>query len=281
MSIYGAIIGDVAGSYHEVLEMEHLKNGRSLKERTKILKSTYPLFTKDSNLTDDSILTLAIADAILSGANYEVKLREYGLAELGSGKDKYGRDKFGPNFIVWLTDKNPKANSFGNGASMRVSPIGYAFDTLEQTLIEAKKSAIVTHNASEAIECCKAVAGSIFLARNKKDKNEIKLFVESLIGSVDFDLKTLQTNNRFTSQSSKTVPQAIYCFLISKNYKDAIRKAISIGGDTDTIACIAGSIAGAFYGVPKNLIKKVKKYISKKYIKIIDEFNNKYCTEKN
>lgn len=271
MNIYGAIIGDVVGSIYEVLEHNAPNKKRPAEERKKILDPKTPLFTKKCSFTDDSILTTAIAHAVLKQENYERYLRGYGLKETKNGTQT---NRFGVSFVSWLNGFGGK--SFGNGASMRVSAIGYAFDSLSKTLTQAEKATICSHSHHEAIDCAKAVAGCIFLARTGKSKQDIKRFAEKYLGSLNYDLEDLQNNYTFSSRAILSVPQAIYCFLVSENFEDCLRKSISIGGDSDTIACIACSLAGAYYEIPPKLIKDVKRFIPKEYATVLDEFNNKY-----
>lgn len=275
-NFYGAIIGDVAGSYYEVLEIEQK---RCYDDRIKVMKKELSLFNNESSLTDDSILTLAIANAILNGKSYEGQLREFGKSERNLGLDKYGRSKFGPGFLKWLDDPNYN-QSKGNGCAMRISA-GYAFDSLEKTLKEAEKATICSHNTKEAISSARAVAGAIYLARNGGMPEKIRDFAEKELGvKLNFDIEDLRNNYKFSGLAEKSVPQAIYCFLQSNDFEDCLRKSLSIGGDSDTICAISCGIAGAFFDIPDSLVNGVKSYISKDYLKIIDDFNSRYCKQK-
>lgn len=260
----GAIIGDVAGSYYEVLEIEERKNNkknRTYEERTKILDEKIPLFTEKSSATDDSILTCAIYDAIENGSkNYEKYLKEYGLREVNLGMDIYGRSRFGSGFVDWLTNKK-EGNSFGNGSAMRISPVGFLFDTLEEVKEESKKATIPSHNHEDSIKASEAVAVSIFLLRKGMSKEDVVKYIKDNYYSLDYDLETLQRTYTFSSKASNSVPQALYIFSVSNDFEDSIRKAISIGGDTDTIAAIVGSLSESYYGIPENLKQKVKPYL--------------------
>ena len=260
----GAIIGDVAGSYYEVLEIEERKNNkrnRSYEERTKILNENVPLFSALSSATDDSILTCAIYDAIRSGTyDYEKYIKIYGLREVNLGKDIYGRSRFGSGFVDWLNDKK-EGNSFGNGSAMRISPVGFCFDTLEKVKEEAKKATIPSHNHEESIKASQAVAVSIFLLRNGMNKEDVIKYIKDNYYDLDYDLETLQKTYTFSSKAEDSVPQALYVFSVSHSFEDSIRKAISIGGDTDTIAAIVGSLSESYYGVPENLKQEVKPYL--------------------
>ncbi len=261
----GGIIGDVAGSYYEVLEIEYWKKEkkpRPYDERIKILDQTIPLFTEKSSVTDDSILTCSIYDAICNHTeDYEFYLKKWGIREKSRGLDLYGRNRFGKGFLSWLEGKST-GESFGNGSAMRVSPIGYSFSSLEEVKRQARLSSIPSHNHVEAIKGAEAVAVLIFLLRNGMEKDKAITYIKEKYYSLDFDLEELQHNYIFSSKAEKTVPQAIYVFSIANGFEDAIRKAISIGGDSDTIACITGAIAGAYYEIPKKQIKQLIPYLT-------------------
>lgn len=262
----GAIIGDVVGSYYEVLEVKEIKNGhRSYEERIKILDQNTPLFTENSSVTDDSILTFAIYKAIKENKPYEEMLKYYAKKEIDLGKDMYGRSRFGKGFVEWVNG-NTQGTSYGNGASMRISPVGYLFDTLEEVKQESYKATIPSHNHEESILCAEAVSTSIFLLRNGISKEELKEYIEKNYFKLDYDLEDLRKNYKFSSKSINSVPQAIFTFLESTSFEETIRNAISIGGDTDTIACIAGSLAESYYGIPQELLEQVKPYL-KDYMK--------------
>ena len=262
----GAIIGDVVGSYYEVLEVKEIKNGhRSYNDRIKILDQNTPLFTENSSVTDDSILTFAIYKAIKENKPYEEMLKYYAKQEINLGKDMYGRSRFGKGFVEWV-NSNTQGTSYGNGASMRISPVGFLFNTLEEVKQETYKATIPSHDHQESILCAEAVATSIFLLRNGISKEELKEYIEKNYFKLDYDLEKLRRNYKFSSKSIDSVPQAIYTFLESNSFEETIRNAISIGGDTDTIACIAGSLAESYYGIPENLLEQVKPYL-KDYMK--------------
>lgn len=229
----GAIAGDIIGSVYE---------------RHNIKIADFPLFNPSSTFTDDTVLTVAIADAILSGSGYSGKLKEYYWL--------YPERGYGPGFRRWAAaGRTTPYHSNGNGSAMRVSPVGLAFDSLEEVLREAKRSAEVTHNHPEGIKGAQAVASAVFLARKGASKEEIKTYVrETFHYNLNETIDSLRLHYRFDMTCEGSVPQAISAFLESEGYEDAIRKAISIGGDSDTIACIAGGIAEAFYrGAPQNI----------------------------
>jgi ADP-ribosylglycohydrolase len=273
----GAIIGDVSGSFLEIVEIDYLKKGtiRPYEEKIKILDKKNPLFTENCSCTDDSILTCAIADAILNDQDYEKYLRLYGEREINLGKDKYGRSRFGKGFIEWL-NKESEGKSFGNGAAMRVGSVGYLFNNIDDVYQQAKLATIPSHNHIDAINGATMVALSIFLARKKFSKKQIKLAIEKSFNyNLEYNLEELQRNYRFTSKCIETVLPAIYIFLISNSFEDAIRKALSIGGDSDTLACITGSIAEAYYEISDNLIKEVIPYIPEYMDSTINNFYEK------
>jgi len=272
----GAIIGDIAGSTYEVKEVQKLKNKQkvSYEERIKILDKNTPLFIEGSSVTDYSILTVAIADAILNGNDYSYYLNLYGNREVNLGNDEYGRSKFGNGFVNWLSD-NSKNNSYGNGCAMRISPVGFYYDNIDDVLQQTRLATIPSHNHEESVMCASAVTTAIYLAKNNYTKEEIKKYIEANYFKLDYNLNDLQHNYTFTSRAIESVPQAIFCFLESNDFEDAIRKAISIGGDTDTIAAITGSISEAFYGISKYLITEIDKYL-KDYMKdVINKFYNR------
>lgn len=269
----GSIIGDVAGADYEVLEVKKLKQGkiRSYEERMKIMDPNIPLFNDKCETTDDSCLTVAIADAILNNKSYTDTLREYGLLEMQLGLDKYGRSRFGKGFIKWL-EGNSEGTSYGNGCAMRIGPVGYLFDSIEKIKYHSYLATIPSHNHPESKLCAEAVAISIYLLRKGVTNKQLRDYLNKNYFNVEFDLEDLRHNYSFTSRAINSVPQAIYCFLESKNFEDAIRISLSIGGDADTIACITGSLAESYYGLDEQLVKNVKPYL-KDYMKpVINQF---------
>lgn len=281
----GLAIGDVTGSELETLEVEAFKTTvdkiRSYKDRVAILDEKRSLFTGDLSYTDDTTLSVAIMDALLHDKDYEKYLKEYGLKEIDLGLDKYGRSRFGKGFVNWLQGLK-EGDSYGNGGAMRVAPIAYYFDDLETILEEVKKATIPSHNHEEAIIGAQATASAIYMSRMNYSKEEIKSFIEETFHyNLDFSLEDLQHNYRFSARAKDSVPEAIYCFLVSTSFEDCIRKSLSIGGDTDTIAAIAGGIAESYYGIPKNLINEVRKYIPTYMLEIIDKFYQELENKKN
>ncbi len=252
----GAIAGDIIGS---VYELHNIK------------RTDFPLFDKNSTFTDDTVLTVAIADAILTGSDYGQKLREY--------FSLYPNRGYGVNFSRWASNHLSKPYfSMGNGSAMRVSPVGFAFNTLDEVLYEARRSAEPTHNHPEGIKGAQAVASAIFLARNGAEKEEIKKYIEDNFSyDLDEPLDKIRAYYGFDETCPGSVPQAIRAFIESNDYEDAIRKAISIGGDSDTIACIAGGIAEAYFKrIPDYIIENVRRILDKRLNNIVSEFRYRY-----
>ena len=269
----GTIIGDVVGSYYEVLEVSYLKRNktnRPYEERIKILNPNTPLFSNCCTYTDDTVLTCAIYDAIKNGnCDYKKYLKEYGLKELELGKDNFNRARFGKGFKEWLLNDKPGI-SYGNGAAMRISPVGYLFDNLDEVKLETVKACVPSHNNIEAITGAMAVSTSIYLLRNGISKEEVIDYIKEDFYDLEYDLESLQRNNTFSSRTSLSVPVALYVFSVSNSFEDAIRKAISVGGDSDTIAAIVGSLAESYFGVPEDLKEEVKKYLNDDIINLLE-----------
>ena len=264
----GAIIGDIVGS---IYEFDNIKT------------KNFNLFTNEMFFTDDTVMTIAIADAIINGAkpeNFILSMKKWG----GDYIDK----SYGASFINWLKSENSEPyNSWGNGSAMRVSPCGWIAklsepfeEGLKLTEDLAKKSAEVTHNHPEGIKGAQATASSIFFMRHGKSKNAIEEYKNKLKDYIqnkykydlNFTLNEIRPSYDFNESCQKTVPQAIVSFLESENFEDAIRNAISIGGDSDTLAAITGSIAEAAYGIPEDIKNKAISYLDNK----IKELYNKW-----
>jgi ADP-ribosylglycohydrolase len=251
----GAIIGDIIGSVYEVNNL-----------RT----TEFELFRSDSHISDDSVLTIAVADALLHGKEYFDCYRHWGRAFPNAGYGKF--------FKEWLhSESTEKGKSFGNGAAMRVSPVAWFYNTLGDVLAEAERSAIPTHSHRDAIAGACAIASSIFLARTGSSKDQIRSYVESTFNyDLTKSLEWLRAHNKFDSTAPGSVPEAITVFLSSSNYEQTIRNAISIGGDTDTIACMAGGIAEAFYkGIPLDIYEEGLKRMPTEFLIIVDEFKRR------
>lgn len=250
----GAIIGDIIGS---VYEWNNIKT------------KDFPLFSPKCFFTDDTVMTLAIAEGLMNGGSAD---------DFISAMKKYGRlypdAGYGGRFGSWLfsNDIDPY-NSWGNGSAMRVSPVAWAFDTLSEVEQYAKVSAAVTHNHPEGIKGAQATATCIFLARKGNSKNAIKEYVESNYGyDLSRTLDEIRPEYRFNESCQETVPQAITAFLESRDFEDAIRNAISLGGDSDTLAAITGSIAEAVYGVPEEIKEQTLSILDEPLLNVYKQF---------
>ncbi len=252
----GAIAGDIIGSVYEY-------HG--------IKTEDFPLFIPRSHFTDDTVLTVAVADSILTGKGYAEAFKEWGRLFPHAG--------YGGMFRRWLSsDDYSPYNSYGNGSAMRVSPVGFAFSSLDRVLEEAGKSAEATHNHPEGIRGAQAVAAAIFLAKTVGDKREIKKFIESNFHyDLNETLSDIRPHYRFNETCQGTVPQAIIAFLESNDYEDAIRKGVSLGGDSDTIACIVGGIAEAFYQtIPEYILQETRRRLDNRLLTVIDLFKSRF-----
>jgi len=275
--MYGVIIGDVAGSYYEMIEGSAHRNGDkpSYQDRIKILDKKVKLFNEYSTITDDTVLSYAVIKKLLDGGSYEDRYRYYGEKELNIGFSQRGIPAFGDMFTDWIKRNSvgESMNSYGNGASMRVAPIAYHFDNIDLILKEITESSKPTHNNDEAIRCAQMVGTAIYLARKGHSITEIKEYLSTKYSyQLDYSLEDLQRNYTFMTRSKDSVPVAIAIFLQSTDFEDAIRKAISVGGDSDTIASICGALGEAYYGIPEFLIKEVQKYIPSYMHEKIKEF---------
>lgn len=229
----GAIIGDIVGSRFE------FDNHRS---------TEFDFFSPECTFTDDTVMTVAVADAIMSGRPFGEVMHQYGRHYSGRG--------YGGRFYQWLLSDDPKPyNSFGNGSAMRVSPCALlARGSREKALTLAASSAVCTHNHPEGIKGALAVTDCILMAMEHLPKEEIKSYISRLYDyNLDFTIAELRPYYEFNETCQGSVPQAIVAFLESNDYESAIRLAISLGGDSDTIACITGGIAEGYYGVPEEM----------------------------
>ncbi len=252
----GSIAGDIIGSVYE-----H-ENATTL---------DFPLFRPSSRFTDDTVLTVAVADCLLNGGNYSEKFESFYY--------RYPNAGYGAKFHDWAGSREHKPyNSWGNGSAMRVAPIGYALNDLQLVLDEAKKSAEVTHDHPEGIKGAQAVAAAIFMARSGKSKSDIKKFVESVFAyDLSRTLAQIKPTYQFDLSCQRTVPQAITAFLESSDFEDAIRKAIYLGGDSDTLACITGGIAEAFYKkIPEPILEQTFKKLDEELSGVVWKFAAKF-----
>lgn len=252
----GAIAGDVIGSVHE---------GTGTKTKD------FPLFVEGSRFTDDTVLTVAVAERLLRGGDYVDLFHDYFHA--------YPQAGYGGSFIQWAVGRRRKPyNSWGNGSAMRVSAIGTACDTLDEVMSQARQSAEVTHNHSEGVRGALATATAVFLARSGHEKLDIKTHIEREFGyNLSERLSDIWHVYSFDVSCMGSVPQSIIAFLESDSYEEAIRNAISLGGDADTMACIAGGIAEAFYGgVPDHIRAPVLAKLDRRLSDIVQKFTERF-----
>ncbi len=240
--MFGAILGDIIGSPYE------FDQGNKSKD--------FPLFVQESCFTDDSVMTLAVAEALLqSGQPEEQTVKQRLVSSMQKWGRRYPGAGYGGRFAGWLRAKNPQPyNSWGNGSAMRVSSVGWLYDSLETTRQVARWTAEVTHNHPEGIKGAESVAAVIWLARNGKSKAELRAYVETAFG---YDLSRscdeIRPGYYHVESCQQTVPEAMTAFFEGQDFEDVIRTAVSLGGDCDTLTCIAGSMAEAYYGVPRVL----------------------------
>lgn len=252
----GAIMGDIVGS---IYEFDNIKS------------KDFDLFDEGSFFTDDTVLTVATADCILHQGDYATYYKDYSLRYPGRG--------YGANFIKWVDsgDLGPYY-SLGNGSAMRVGPVGWAYNSQNTVLEMAKKSSEATHNHPEGIKGAQATALAIYLARTGKDKSHIKKTIEDYFG---YDLRESVDEIRewyyFDETCPQTVPQAIICFMESVDFEDAIKNAISIGGDSDTVAAITGAVSEAYYqGLPQKCIDFAFSKLDRDLLDVVEEFIKRY-----
>lgn len=252
----GAIAGDVIGSVHE---------GSGTKTKA------FPLFDEDSRFTDDTVLTVAVAERLLRGGSYIDLFHDYFHA--------YPRAGYGGSFVRWAGyRRRDPYNSWGNGSAMRVSPVGFACDSLDEVLAQSRASAEVTHSHPEGIRGAQATATAVFLARSGWTKADIKAHVEGAFGyDLSQRLDDIRARYRFDESCQGSVPQSIIAFLEADGFEDAVRNAISLGGDADTMACIAGGIAEAFFGgVPVEIATQTLAALDGRLRDVVSEFRERF-----
>ena len=272
MLMYGAILGDMIGRPYEFL--------RAVKDRN------FELFNRSSVFSDDSVMTIAVAEALLKvtdgrsraftteDPDIENRFKEILIDSLKKWGRRYPDAGYGGRFMAWLlSDKRDPYNSYGNGSAMRVSAAGYIADNLETTIKVAAWTAEVTHNHHEGVKGAEAVAACIFMARKGCTKEEIKEYVES---TFHYDLSRtvdeIKPGYSFDVSCQGSVPESIICFLEADSFESAVRNAVYLGGDTDTMGAIAGSIAEAYYGVPESLKEECRKRVTPEMLEVLTEF---------
>lgn len=249
-------MGDVVGSAYE---------------RAGLKSVDFELFTDRTRFTDDTVLTVAVADALLSGREYGPVLVDYGRRYFEAG--------FSSRFRSWILSGGVEwKDSWGNGSAMRVSPVGWAFQSMEEVLDAAEASAVVSHGHPEGVRAAQAVAAAVFMARRGECRRGMVSFIEGRFGyDLSRSLEAIRPTYAFSAAAAESVPEALIAFLESTDYEDALRKAVSLGGDADTQAAIAGAVAEAFYGgVPSSLKERARGYLTEDLLAVVDAFVERY-----
>lgn len=272
----GAIIGDIVGSR---FEFNNLKS------------KDFELFGNDEigkipcEFTDDTVMTVAVADTLLEfkSIDNDEEFKRKLIEKMHYYGAEYPDCGYGYRFDNWLKIRSTKPyNSYGNGSAMRVSPVGWCANSLEKVEHIAKLTAEVTHNHSEGIKGAQAVAAAAFMAKNGADKREIKNYIEEKYYPIDFvlSLDKIRPNYEFDVSCQGTVPIALLAFFESADFEDAIRNAISVGGDSDTLAAITGAVAEAFYGIPEKITKDALKFLDDELTAVTERFRENFCKMK-
>ncbi len=252
----GAIAGDILGSTFE---------------HHRVKTTDFPLFPEGSRFTDDSVLTVATAFSVLTDRDYAANYRLFGRL--------YPLAGYGGQFRAWLEDGNiGPYNSWGNGSAMRVSPIGWAYETEAEVLAAAEQSALVTHNHPEGIKGAQAVALAIFMARRDETKSAIKSAITTQFGyDLSRSVADIRPDYQFDVSCQGSVPESLICFLEGNDWLEAVKLAISLGGDADTMACIAGAVAEAYYGsVPAEVAQTVRGLLPEHLAEIVMDFETNF-----
>lgn len=258
----GAIAGDIIGSVYEGRKQWMIDRNTEFE----------PLFARNAKFTDDTVMTAAMADFLLNSRDLVETLKAYA--------NTYPNAGYGKAFKDWaFGDDDSPYNSFGNGSAMRVSPVAYAFSTLDEVLLHAKETASVTHNHPEGVKGAQAVAACVFLARTGSAKSEIRDFISGRFNyHLDDTIDRIRWTYSFDSSCQGSVPQAIIAALESTDWENAVRLAVSLGGDCDTLASIAGAIASAIYGgVPTEIAEQARSRLDEHLTGILDAFTEVYC----
>ena len=258
----GAIIGDIVGS---IYEFDNLKS------------KDFELFKPECEFTDDTVLTVAVAEALLNfNPDDEENFKENLIDIFHKYGELYHDVGYGGHYLSWVENKrrNPY-NSCGNGSAMRTSAVGWYAKSIEECERLAKLCAEITHNHPDGIAGAQATAGVIFLARNGASKDELKAYMEKYY-PVDFTIDEIRPTYEYEIINKTTVPQAFRCFYEATNFEDTIRNAISIGGDSDTVAAIAGSMAEAFFGIPADIAETGMSYLDDYMSYIVEKYYSKY-----
>ncbi|WP_026525324.1 ADP-ribosylglycohydrolase family protein [Butyrivibrio sp. MB2005] len=262
--MHGAILGDMVGAPYEFDMGDKSKD--------------FDMWNEDVHFTDDTVMTIAVADGILTaGINAgEKEIKEAVTEKMQEWGAKYPNAGYGVRFALWLMEKNPEPyGSYGNGSAMRVSSVGWLYDTMEKTRQVAGWTAEVTHNHSEGIKGAEATASVIFMARTGASKEEIKQYVIQEFGyNLSRSCDEIRPDYYHDESCQKTVPEAITAFLEGKDFEDVIRAAVSLGGDCDTLTCIAGAMAEAFYGMPQEMLLETYKRLDREMVEVVKRFDD-------
>jgi ADP-ribosylglycohydrolase len=260
--MYGAIIGDIIGSRFEF--------DRGDKSRD------FEFFTPECEFTDDTVMTIAVAEALMdAGKDADEKTVK---AELIKSMKKWGKRYpdagYGARFINWVLTEDPEPyGSYGNGSGMRVSPVGWLYDTIERTREVARWTSEVTHNHPEGIKGAESTAAAIFMARNGASQAEIKKYLTEEFGyNLTRTLDEISPSYYHVEDCMRTMPEAFTCFLEANSYEETIRNVMYIGGDTDTLGAIAGAVAEAFWGIPEEITRRVPDYLTKSLMDVVTRF---------
>ena len=251
----GAIIGDIVGSIYE------FQNTKSM---------DFDLITPWSNFTDDSVMTLAVAKWLVEDEAHTIHYLIYCMQELGN---RYPTAGYGGNFIAWLREDEPQPyNSWGNGAGMRVSPVGLYAKTLDEALALAALTASVSHNHPEGVKGAQAIATSVFLCKEGKSKLEIKEYIENTFYyNLNRTIAEIRPRYEFNESCQGSVPEAIIAFLEGNSFEEVIRLAVSLGGDSDTIGAICGAVAGAYYGIPVDICDRTLMFLDPTFTNTLEQ----------
>lgn len=258
----GAVIGDIAGS-----RFEH-RNRKS---------TDFEIFHPDSHITDDSVMTIAIARAILDHEERGVDLSKAAIESMQQFARRYPYAGYGRSFFNWFMSDDPRPyNSFGNGAAMRVSPAGWAAHSLDEACDIAEKVTAVSHDHPQSIKAAKAIASAIYMAKTGSSKQEIRDYITKNYYPLDFTLDQIRPTYTFDVSCDGSVPQAFEAFFEASDFEEAVRLAVSIGGDSDTIAAIAGSLSEAYYGIPKAMRTAAFNRLYPDQAEVVREFEKRY-----
>jgi len=256
--LWGAIIGDIVGSVYEF---------------SNIKTKDFPFFPMHGFITDDSCMTIAVAKALKQWKQDGGDLQKYTIQSMREIGFKYPHMGYGFRFARWLFNKDDEPyDSWGNGAAMRVSAVGWVGNSISEVKRLSYMVTSVSHDHIESIKGAEATAVAVYLARMGKDKSEIAAYITKNYYDWCVGVKELQENYSWDGSCQGTVPQALQCFFESESFEDAIRNAISIGGDSDTIGAITGAVAEAYYGIPDDMIQTARKYVPEDLLKIVDDF---------